>query len=487
MATIAETTAIRAYLKGDLSVGPSTANDNSRVNALMDNGLDSWPSFAELNDEEVLQLVKYVRKPGGNDEGHNIPAMALNKIQVACYAARYYDMIGRTINQTSMAWARIKHFKTLIEINKEYSEPDTIVPLSKNSKIVEWTETLEEHLSSVKGVRKIPLSYLIRENVAPGECTPYQNDYTLPYSHEYNSFAEEMIARTTHDHPSYTTDNEALYHIISNALNDTPFMTSIKRHRSRKNGRGAYMDLVTHHSGTTKWNDLASTSDKRATTLVWNGRSARYNLSNHINQLRSCHNDLLRATDHIEYAVPTETQRVERLLQSLQTSEPAIVSGITTIRGSTSDGDGLYTDFERAADFLLRVAPKQRSGNRDHNVSGVAQEDFDNFEGATSKGPKTGVELRYHTREEWKKLSKAEKSELYELRGPPGGPPGNDGNNNNKGNKRKRPGSNFSKAHKRLKKENKKLERRIAALESSEDSSAENKKKKALEKPTQRE
>lgn len=482
---MAELASVRAYLRGDLAVSGANQNDNTRVTAIVNNGLDTWASFAELEDDDVLQLVKYIRNPGGAEEGCPIPATSIGRIQIACYAARYYEMVGRPLTAVTMRWTRIKQFKALINIQKDYSEPDTIEPPTKNSKIVEWTEQLEEYLTKVRGVRKIPLSYLIRENVDPGDIQAFAADYDKPYSAMYKSFQEEMIARATHTDPTYATDNETLYNIISTALADTPFVTSIKKHRSAKDGRKAYQDLVIHHSGSSKWTELAAESDKKATTAVWNGRSARYTLATHINNLRSYHNDLLRANDHVKYGIPSETQRVDRLLTSIQTNEPTILAGITTVKSSTDANTGLYTDFERAADFILRVAPKSKT--KDHNVSGV-QQDFDNVDKAVSKGPKTGVELRYHTRKEFRELSKEEKDELLEIRGPPGNPPSGKG-----GGKRRGDQSKGNNALKKMKKANKKKDRTIASLKSELKGLKEGKgdsdtgKKKPLEKPTQRE
>lgn len=123
----------------------------------------------------------------------------------------------------------------------------------------------------------------------------------------------------------------------------------------------------------------------------------------------------------------------------------------------------------------------------DHNVSGV-QQDFDNVDKAVSKGPKTGVELRYHTRKEFRELSKEEKDELLEIRGPPGNPPSGKG-----GGKRRGDQSNGNNALKKMKKANKKKDRTIASLKSELKGLKEGKgdsdtgKKKPLEKPTQRE
>ena len=414
---MAEAAAIRTYLREDLRVG-GPPNDNERVQALMDEGLDSWISFKDFKDEDIEDLVKYLRRNGGPDEdGIQIPAIALKRMKIACYASKYYDMVGRAIERDSMTWQRINHFETLIQIEKEYKEPDSLTNPSGAGKFMEWIDSLEGHLRELRGVRNIPLSYVIRESVNPGAVQPYGATYNLPYGSKYSSFQEEMIERATHNHPTYATDNEHVYHVISTALADTPYLSSIKRHRNTKDGRGAYLDLVLHHLGSNKWNSIASNSDKRSTTLTWNGRLHRYTLARHINNLRSCHNDLIRCNDHIEYAIPTETQRVERLLASIQSSDPSILSALTTIKSSKDATTGLYTDFERAADFLLTVAPKMAKGVREHQIAGV-QQDYDNIEKPMNRGPRTGVELRYHTQKEYKKLSAEEKDELRELRPP---------------------------------------------------------------------
>ena len=165
------------------------------------------------------------------------------------------------------------------------------------------------------------------------------------------SFQDEMINRASHNHPTYSTDNEHVYHVISTALADTPYLSSIKRHRNTKDGRGAYLDLILHHLGSNKWNSIASNRDKRSTTLTWNRRSQRYTLSRHIINLRSFHIYLIRCNEHIAYAILTETQHVERLFTSIQSNDPSILSAVTNIKLIKDEREGLCTNFERAADF----------------------------------------------------------------------------------------------------------------------------------------
>ena len=49
---MAEAAAIRTYLREDLRVG-GPPNNNARVQALMDEGLDNWESFVDFKGEEI--------------------------------------------------------------------------------------------------------------------------------------------------------------------------------------------------------------------------------------------------------------------------------------------------------------------------------------------------------------------------------------------------------------------------------------------------
>ena len=140
----AETNAVRAYLRGDLAVGGLMANDNTRPEAIMAEGLDSWQSFVDTDEETVKDLCREIRRDPDNNI--TIPAKAVRRIQIAVYAAKYYDLVGRQINANTMAWDRIRHFSDLKAIEDEYSSPEQIATVTKKLNIMKWVELLEEHV-----------------------------------------------------------------------------------------------------------------------------------------------------------------------------------------------------------------------------------------------------------------------------------------------------------------------------------------------------
>ena len=123
-------------------------------------------------------------------------------------------------------------------------------------------ELLEEHVQKIRGVRKIPQSYLIRTAHVATPVTPFPAGNYLLYGSEYDSFHNEMIECASHTHPTYKANNETLFHIISTSLADTKYAASIKRHIRNKDGRGVYLDICLHHQGSNKWEATAEFADK---------------------------------------------------------------------------------------------------------------------------------------------------------------------------------------------------------------------------------
>ena len=130
-------------------------------------------------------------------------------------------------------------------------------------------------------------------------------------------------------------------------------MTSITRHQRRRDGRGAYLDLVIHNMGPAKWEKTVELAEGVLSNRIWNGRNSRYPLRIHISRHREAYNDLVRASHQINYSPPNEASRVRYLLNSIQTADPTICSAKTAIQANPLKKN----DFEEAADFLLITAP----------------------------------------------------------------------------------------------------------------------------------
>ena len=89
-------------------------------------------------------------------------------LKVASVTYYYYTSIERSITSSNMHYTRVlrsfyQEWGALISLLKQYN-PDVPV-LSKNDTPIKWLESFRDCVSRIFGVRKAPLSYIIRKNV----------------------------------------------------------------------------------------------------------------------------------------------------------------------------------------------------------------------------------------------------------------------------------------------------------------------------------
>ena len=77
---------------------------------------------------------------------------------------------------------------------------------------------------------------------------------------------------------------------------------------------------------------------------------------------------------------------------------------------------GKANDFELAADYLLKMLPTRSRDNVPSYQVSALEFDFDCESDIPTKGPSSGVDVRYYTKDEYKDLSPDEKEELAAIR-----------------------------------------------------------------------
>jgi hypothetical protein len=127
-----------------------------------------------------------------------------------------------------------------------------------------------------------------------------------------------------------------------------------------------------------------------------------------------------QCAQHVAFQLPNDHTRVGFLLDGIQNGDAGLNAAIAQIKAD--DGPtGKRSDFEATASFLLPYDPvakkRQSSSKRDHDsivsdVTGNVSSSFGNKPGLG----KSGVHLRYHTKEEYKTLNAEQKLELKKWR-----------------------------------------------------------------------
>lgn len=415
---MAQLAAMRTYLRDTIGVtdtpGPNPA---ARRIAIQEEGLSVIGDLLEFDDSGIKTLCASVRKPGGmitdpNDAnrhivnpGFHIPAICEKRLKWAAYGAKIYHMIGRTFDYDSLNRNRLKALERHSTLMCEHEDPEKLPVVTKTFGIVKAMDLLPSHLRDRLGARKIPLAYVIRETQADPNNHPLQRDDCV--GDGFDSLADELIACTPHTGSEYAEDNAKVFQIIQDMVQGTSYESSIKTFQRSRNGRGAYRALCQHNLGSSKWDRIIEEAENYVMKREWNGKNYRFSLRNHIAKHREAHNEMLRAAQFVEYEIPNEHTRVGRLIKSIVNRDPSIVSAITHIQGNLEQRN----DFESAADFLLLTAPKFKEPNQTHRISSVKS----NKKAKKGVG-KSGVEFRYHSRQEYFKLNKAQKKELSEWR-----------------------------------------------------------------------
>jgi hypothetical protein len=220
-------------------IGFSAAASQVLVN---EQGMDTLAEIQLLTDDEIKNLCKVVRRPGGTVPGPNpgdapvnnpgTPVnlrRAENHLKLLAFFLRHQERVSKETNVANVTLDAIRTVQELRDFESTYKAPDD--PPSINSK--DWPKTMEsihEYLRSYLGDRKIPLAYVIRKV----EDVPADDPAA-----GYSTVQEAMIARAKHytvaadgtktPDPAYINNCEKVYYeIMAKISRDHPCWTYVK-------------------------------------------------------------------------------------------------------------------------------------------------------------------------------------------------------------------------------------------------------------------
>ena len=224
-----------------------------------------------------------------------------------------------------MPWARVKQFKPLSDVTTNCTDPPPLPELGRSVSIMKLLELIRDYLRSRLGIRQISLSYVVRVNVTPTPIVDDPMHLTKPHSSNYVGCYDELITRASHYHVNFVKDSASDLDTLVGALKATSHMTSLKLFLCTRDGRGALQALEIHIMGNSKWDEVIRMAEEAVLNTHWNGKNVRYPLDMHIESHRSSFNEMTRAGDSIPYEPPNDHTRVQRLLNSIQSSDLRVV------------------------------------------------------------------------------------------------------------------------------------------------------------------
>eukprot|EP00956_Cyclotella_meneghiniana_P044140 scaffold303339_cov89-Cyclotella_meneghiniana.AAC.1 len=378
---------------------------------------DSWTQIVE-NCKRPPQVTDAAGNLV-NQAAFHIGAKSLHRLQVAAIAVEYYAATDRTITPQAMQWdTTLKNFEVQWKAIKAAKDGDTpeAPKMSKTVGIVKWLEAYENYSKNRIGDRYAPLAYVIRENVAVPAAPTLQAGQ--PHSEMHGSVKEEMIARLSHTHGLFRDDNASVFDDIEVATRGTKFAPTIAPFKRTRNGRGAFLALKKQHAGAAMWDKEVRECQDFLLNRKWTG-GTNLTLDRFLSQHRAAYVSLQRCAENVQAEVPNERTRVKYLIDNIQSSDSDVKAALAAIK-LDDNPTGMRNDFEAAVAFLLPVDPVKNKQKKRPSAEISATG------GKTSKGPKTGVELRYYTPKEFAKLSPDMITELKELRSAKKGKGNND-------------------------------------------------------------
>lgn len=396
-------------------------SSDSSVLRITYEGLTNFTSFLDFDRDSIESLSKACSRQidaiaadavNGIAAENAVPAanistISIRRLVVATNAVRFYTSIDRVPDFDNMHYVNVlSDFKIDYDaymLLKKQDSPDAplVSDKDKEKRIIKWVPMFEDALSRTFG-SKGPLVYVIRDHAAVPDVADDPLDENAHYGSS-GSMLEELIKRLPHTGPIFRDDNKTVFMMIAKAVAGTSVESTIKSFSRKKDGRAAFLALISNHAGDTKYRAIVKARNNLLQNIKWNGRS--YPLEQHVSNHRTALDDLRECSAHIGNAVPNTPQRVEYILESITSQDSSLQAAMGNIRADTN---GLRSDFEGACSHIIEVDPYNRSTkpskDRNPKVSG------------TSLGGRgnSGVDLRWHTRQEFRDLSSDQKDELTE-------------------------------------------------------------------------
>jgi hypothetical protein len=214
-------------------------------------GIDSLDEIAYLDGiEDVDMTIKGVTNPGGTvttgsgtkrvtsrNNGIPVSIRAVANLKLCVYYLKHMERVQRQPISNAINLVLVRSYRDQqrheVGFKKTAGEPEI------NDKY--WPRTLDkikEYLASQYGVTGATLYYVVRPDIAvkPEAEYPAEN---------YETVDQEMNARSPHTGRSFVDDRRNVWYIMSNICGKHSCFVYIKPALRTRNGRDAYMLLLT--------------------------------------------------------------------------------------------------------------------------------------------------------------------------------------------------------------------------------------------------
>jgi hypothetical protein len=244
--------------------------------------VDSLGEIAYLDaNEDVDAMIKGVTNPGGTvttgegtsrvtsrNNGIPVSIRAVANLKRCVYCLKHMERVQRQPVPNAINLVLVRSYRDQqrheVGFKKTAEEPEI------NDK--DWPRILEkikEYLASQYGVTGATLDYVVRPEIVvkPEDEDPAEN---------YETVDQEMTARAPHTGRPFVNDRHKVWDIMSNICGKHSCFVYIKPDFRTRNGRDAYMLLFDHFLGPTNVGNMASETETKLTSTLYNIEKNRF-------------------------------------------------------------------------------------------------------------------------------------------------------------------------------------------------------------------
>ena len=335
---------------------------------------------------------------------HSIRMQCLDRLNCdAPYTAN--DIANLTPNDVDEA--RNEYLESTLSDSTTKGLGEVTIPKLIGSKWMEFKTAMTESLSRIIGKNKIPLTYLIREAAL--------GIFHIPY----NNRMERLIACTVHRGAAFTSDNGDLYSLIVQHTESTEGYALVQVHERRRNGRQAWLDLMSHFEGATYIERTAQEAGQAIRSATYNGPKRNFTFGDYYNRHSRAHIKLLKAGKPM-----TVEQQIDAFVQGIHCpTTQAIVVNLAGNQAVRTTFDNYYNAVASKLELAMTLTGRS-SNSVTRNVNQVSKttnvqkrKSGDTTSNTKSKKAYHGfkAEARRYSADEWKALTPDQKTQVKAL------------------------------------------------------------------------
>ena len=417
----------------------------------------------ELDDEQVENLCRTVRKPGGGTEGHQIAEMARTRLQLLVFYVKHLDRVDRLrfTNLEYLDIGMLNAFKDQKRLEREWHKTNPehkheAMQLDPQRAATAFDQAVTM-LRNIRGVTGVPLAYVVRHNLIPkhhaddpacGKVGSVYSTYDeelearapIAYEHDYyRTDPIEEIEKTGPFHPAFLSDTRKVWSVLHALWSKSGAWTYVKTMDKTQNGRQVYRTLHKYFFGANK---VANISTKILTDLrglSYTGDTKNFNFDKYVTEHVKLHN---QAVSLLEYGGGTidERHKIEYFVSGIKCTD------FEAAKASLHANTDRFTEFDTVKDHFLefrRMQHASRPPGTIRNVSSVGGRGGRGRGAGRGQGegrdrPKTGstdarkaglpsqaeidrcthIQARRYPPDEYKKFTPAERQKHWQLMNP---------------------------------------------------------------------